>query len=142
MNEAEDLDERIDNWYEAYQEGDLNTEYLADEAIDAAEDFGLLPEPLPGMVEDAMSGDIDAVFEEVEPLIPGEVMGVELPDAGEAFDSAMDMDWEWFYEEGTDMLPQDGEYWSLGPINVSYNDFAAKLYATAGSLLVAAAVLN
>ena len=50
------------------------------------------------------------------------------------------MEWEWYLEEASDLLPQDGDSWSIGPVTVTYNDAASKLVATVGAVILATAL--
>lgn len=52
------------------------------------------------------------------------------------------IDWEWYLEEASDMLPQDGDSWSIGPVTVTYNDAASKLVATLGAAILATALVQ
>jgi hypothetical protein len=49
------------------------------------------------------------------------------------------MDWEWYLDEASDLLPQEGQSWSLGPVTVTY-DAASKLVATFGAAIMATAI--
>ena len=49
------------------------------------------------------------------------------------------MDWEWYLDEASDLLPQEGQSWSLGSVTVTY-DAASKLVTTFGAVIMATAI--
>ena len=52
-------------------------------------------------------------------------------------DDGEPIDWEWYVDEASDMLPQDGDVWTLGPVTVTYNDAATKIASTIAAAALA-----